>query len=136
MKRTVVASASLLVGGAALADNLQGADRLLCAVGPITICIEDADCYSAHAAELGVPDFVILDLKNKKMQTTKASEENRTTPFATVSRTGGAIYLQGIESGRAFSFVINEATGRLVVAVSRDGASVTAFGTCTNAKVE
>jgi len=136
MKRAVVASAGLLVGGVALADNLQGADRLLCATGQITICIEDADCYGAHASELGLPDFVIVDLKNKKLQTTKASEENRATVFTTMTRAGGAIYLQGIDSGRAFSFVIDEATGRMTVAVSRDGASVTLFGACTNAKVE
>ena len=136
MKRAIATSASLLVSGAVLADNLQGADRLLCATGRITICVEDAACYDAHAAELGVPDFVIVDLKNKKMQTTKASEENRTTAFTTVTRAGGSIYLQGIDAGRAFSFVISEATGRVTVAVSRDGASVTAFGTCTNAKVE
>ena len=136
MKRTVAASVGLLVGGAALADNLTGADRLLCAPGQITICVEDADCYHAHASELGVPDFLILDLKNKKMQTTKASEQTRTTPFSTVTRAGGAIYLQGIEGGRAFSLVINEATGQLTAAVSRDGVAVTAFGVCTNAKAE
>jgi len=125
-----------LASGVALADNLQGADRLLCAPVQVTICVEDAECYHAHASELGVPDFVIVDLKNKKMQTTKASQESRTTAFTTVTRGSGAIYLQGIDSGRAFSFVINEATGSLTVAVSRDGATVTAFGACTNAKVE
>jgi hypothetical protein len=136
MKRTVVASVGLLVGGVALADNLQGVDRLLCATGQITICIEEDDCYDAHASELGVPDFVIVDLKNKKLQTTKASEENRSTAFASASRVGGSIYLQGVDSGRAFSFIISEATGRMTVAVARDGVSVTAFGVCTNAKVE
>ena len=136
MKRSVVASVGLLAAGAALADDLQGADRLLCATGPITICVEDADCYPAHASELGLPDFLIIDLKNKKLQTTKASEQNRTTPFSAVMRVGGAIYLQGIEGGRAFSFVIDEGTGRLTVAVSRDGVAVSVFGACTNAKVE
>jgi hypothetical protein len=136
MKRSVVASVGLLVSGVALADNLEGTDRLLCATGQIMICVEEADCYPAHASELGVPDFVVIDLKNKKMQTTKASEQVRTTAFSTVSRNGGKIYLQGIENGRAFSFVIDEVTGRLTVAVSRDGVSVTVFGSCTNAKVE
>ncbi len=136
MRRTVAASVGLLASGAALADDLQGSDRLLCATGQITICVEDAACYPAHASELGVPDFLIIDLKNKKMQTTKASEQTRTTPFSTLMRAGGVIYLQGIEGGRAFSFVIDEGTGRLTVAVSRDGVAVSVFGTCTNAKVE
>jgi hypothetical protein len=136
MKRSVAASVGLLASGAALADNLEGADRLLCAPEQIMICVEDAECYPAHGSELGVPDFIIVDLKNKKMQTTKASEQTRSTPFSTVSRTGGKIFLQGIENGRAFSFLINEATGSLTVSVARDGVAVAAFGSCTNAKVE
>jgi hypothetical protein len=136
MKRSVVASVGLLASGVALADNLEGADRLLCAPEHIMICVEEADCYPAHASELGVPDFIVVDLKNKKLQTTKASEQTRTTAFSTVSRNAGKIYLQGIENGRAYSFVIDEATGSMTVAVSRDGVAVSAFGACTNAKVE
>ena len=136
MKRSVAASVGLLASGAALADNLEGADRLLCAPEQIMICVEQAECYPAHASDLGVPDFVIIDLKNKKLQTTKASGQARTTAFSTMSRSGGKIFLQGIENGRAFSFLINEATGDLTVAVSRDGVAVAAFGSCTNAKVE
>jgi hypothetical protein len=136
MKRSVVASVGLMTSGAALADNLEGADRLLCAPEEIMICVEQAECYPAHGSELGVPDFVIIDLKNKKMQTTKASEQSRTTAFSSVTRNGGKIFLQGIDNGRAFSFVINEITGSLTVALSRDGVAVAVFGSCTNAKVE
>ena len=136
MKRSVVASVGLLASGAALADNLEGADRLLCAPEHIMICVEEADCYPAHGSELGVPDFLIIDLKNKKLQTTKASEQTRTTAFSNMSRSGGKIFLQGVENGRAFSFLINEATGSLTVALARDGVAVAAFGNCTNAKVE
>lgn len=136
MMRSVAASVGLLATGAALADNIQGVDRLLCSPAQIMICVEDADCYPAHASELGVPDFVIIDLKNKKMQTTKSSEEARTTAFSSVSRNAGQIFLQGVENGRAFSFVINEITGSLTLALSRDGVAVAVFGSCTNAKVE
>ena len=136
MKRSVVASVGLLAGGVVLADNLEGADRLLCAPEQIKICVEEADCYPAHNDELGVPAFVIIDLKNKKLQTTKASEQVRSTTFSNMTRSGGKIFLQGLENGRAFSFLIDEASGRLTVAVSRDGVAVAAFGSCTNAKVE
>jgi len=136
MKRSVVASVGLLASSAALADNLEGSERLLCAPEQIMICVEEADCYPAHGSELGVPDFVIVDLKNKKMQTTKSSQQTRTTAFSNMSRTDGKIFLQGVENGRAFSFVINEITGSLTVALSRDGVAVAVFGSCTNAKVE
>ena len=51
----------------------------------------------------------------------KASRLNRTTKFTAVEKADGIIYVQGIEYGRAFNFVIHEATGRMTVAVSLDG---------------
>lgn len=136
MKRTLVAAAGLMASGVAFADNLQGIDRLLCAVGQVVACVEEADCYPIPPSEVDVPEFVIVDVKGKVLSTTKASERNRRTPVQTVQRADGFIYLQGIDLGRAFSLVIDEATGHVTVAVSRDGVSVTVFGVCTSAAVE
>ena len=36
---------------------------------------------------------------------------------------------------RAFSFVIEEASGHMTVAIARDGLSVTVFGVCTDKDV-
>jgi len=85
--------------------------------------------------ELSIPDFVVIDIKNITVSTTKASQLNRSTSFAKVEKQDGLIYLQGIEGGRAFSFVIDEATGRMTVAVARDGLSVTVFGACTDTDI-
>jgi hypothetical protein len=134
MKRPVIACAGLMAGTVALADNVAGVDRLLCATLEIVVCVEAADCYTVLASEVGVPDFVVIDLDEKLVSTTQASLEYRTTPVANVNRADGLIYLQGIDLGRAFSFVIDEATGRVTVAVSRDGATVTVFGACTDAE--
>ena len=41
-----------------------------------------------------------------------------------------------MEDGRVFSFVIDEATGRMTVAVSRDGISVRVFGACTDTNLK
>ena len=82
--------------------------------------------------DLGVPDFVVINTKKKTVSTTRASNLNRSSSFSSVNRTDGLIYLQGIEGERAFSFVIDEATGRMTVAVSRDGFAVSVFGACTD----
>jgi len=39
--------------------------------------------------------------------------------------------LQGVEGGRAFSFVISEATGSLSVAVATKDGATTVIGACT-----
>jgi hypothetical protein len=134
MKRLVIASAGL-IGTVAAADDLQGIDRLLCAVSQVIVCAEQSECFTVLAWEIGVPEFVVVDLDKKTLSTTKASQENRTTAFTTLSRTDGNIYLQGMENGRAFSFVIHEETGNVTVAVSRDGLTVTVFGVCTDADI-
>jgi hypothetical protein len=132
MKKIVTGFVAMLSAGGALADNLDGVDKMICAAAQVQICIESDACYAASAAELGIPNFVIIDTKKKTISTTKTSEENRSTAFSSVSRNDGLIYLQGIEGGRAFSFVIEEAGGYMTVSVARDGVAVNVFGACTD----
>ena len=132
MRKLTAAIAGLLIGGLVQAENLEGVDEFVCAATQVQICIEDDTCYTSAPWELDMPDFVVIDISKKTVSTTKASKRNRSTKFTSVSRDDGLIYLQGIEGGRAFSFVIHEATGRMTVAVSRDGLSVSVFGACTD----
>ncbi len=135
MKLKMLACLPLVFAASAFADNLTKSDKLLCAAAEITVCFELDECYPVVAEEIDMPTFVVVDLKTKQLLTTKASQENRSTAVATVARENGRIYLQGIERGRAYSFVINEETGHLTVAVSRDGLSVSVFGACTDADI-
>ena len=135
MKKLLIASACLILGSNATAENLDGVDEMICSAGQAQICLETGDCYAATPWELSVPDFVVINTKKKTISTTKASGLNRSTEFSKVEKSDGLIYLQGIDRGRAFSFVIDEATGRMTVAVSRDGLSVTVFGACTDTDI-
>ena len=132
MKKIATGFVAMLSAGVALGDNLDGVDKMICAAAQVQICIENDTCYQAAPVELGVPDFVIIDTKKKTISTTKSSGQDRSSPFTSVLRSDGLIYLQGIEGERAFSFVIDEASGRMTVAVARDGISVIAFGACTD----
>jgi hypothetical protein len=135
MNRLYILFAGLLAGGVVFAENLEDVDKMICSAGQAQICLEAGDCYSVTPWEISVPDFVVIDTKNKSVSTTKASGLNRSTEFSKVERIDGLIYLQGIEGERAFSFVIHEATGRMTVAVTRDGLSVTVFGACTDTDI-
>jgi len=135
MKKLATGFVAMLSAGVALGDNLVGVDKMICAAAQVEICIENDACYSASAEELGIPNFVIIDTKKKTISTTKASGENRSTAFSAVSKDDGFIYVQGIEGGRAFSFVIEEAGGHMTVSVARDGISVNVFGACTDSNI-
>lgn len=121
MKNLGIACTGLLASGIALADNLGGADEILCAAGQTQICYQSGECSSVAAGELSIPDFVVIDTKKKSVSTTKASGLNRSTSFSSVERSDGKIYLQGIEGERAFSFIIDESSGHMIVAIRMTG---------------
>jgi hypothetical protein len=112
------------------ADDVRGAEKLLCAALEATRCTLDG-CVTEDPVMWNIPQFIEIDLKNKRLQTTAASGENRATPFTTLVREDGHIYIQGIEGGRAFSFVIHEASGELNAAVAASETATAVFAACT-----
>ena len=123
--------AALVLPGLSRADDLTGQEQILCTAVQATLCSAEGDCKISPPWSLNIPQFVELDLKAQKMSTTKASGEDRSTPIRTVLRENGEIFLQGVEAGRAFSFVIEEDTGTASIAVAREGKVVSVFGACT-----
>jgi len=125
--------AGLCVLGPARADDLTGVDRFMCSAGSVSVCCDDGQCASGTAAEVGVPQFMEFDLVPKRMTTTKASGLNRASTIDNVKRANGNIVMQGVENGRAFSFVVDEKHGELsaAVAVQEAGCSINGFGWCT-----
>jgi hypothetical protein len=127
-----IAAAGLLAGpSAALADNLTGADKILCTAVQATVCTLEGGCEMGSPWDFNVPQFIEIDFTVKTLSTTKASGQNRTSPFKNFQREDGKVFLQGVEKGRAFSFVIEEASGDMSVAVAREGLTVSVFGACT-----
>jgi hypothetical protein len=133
MKPYLLISVCALAASSALADSVANADRLLCSTSRVVVCFEDGECVESLPWELNIPQFVVIDTKKKTISTTKASNENRSTPIRTLQRDGGAVIFQGIEQGRAFGVVIDEESGLLTGSVARDGMSVSVFGACTDA---
>ena len=131
-KNLAIASAMLAMTTIATAENVEGVDKMICAAAQAQICFETGECFAATPFELQVPDFILIDTKKRTVSTTKASGANRSTEFAHLTREDGLISLQGVEGGRAFSFVIEELTGQLTAAIARDGITVTVFGACTD----
>lgn len=112
------------------ADDVTGADRLLCASMEATRCYFDA-CEAGDPVTWNIPQFVEIDLGERRIRTTAASGQNRATPITTLVRENGLIVLQGLEGGRAFSFVIHESSGELNAAVAAADSSTVVFAACT-----
>jgi hypothetical protein len=128
---SILALAALGAAAVLRGDDVAGKDRILCTAVQATQCTPDGQCKNALPWELNIPQFLEIDLKNKTATTTKASGENRSSPIGDVSREGGLIVFQGVQNGRAFSFVISEASGMASIAVAREDLTVSIFGACT-----
>jgi hypothetical protein len=115
----------------ALADDLGDANMILCTASVATLCLEDGECETGPPWNWNIPQFIEIDLAAMQLRTTKASGENRSTVIKNLERADGLVFLQGVEKGRAFSFVITEKTGLSSFAVARDGVTVGGFGACT-----
>jgi hypothetical protein len=132
LKGLFTAGALVVLGATATrADDLTGQQRFLCTASQVTLCYTDGDCDKGSAWDFDVPQFIEVDLGQKRLSTTKASGQSRTTPILNQQREGGQVVLQGYENKRAFSFLIDEKTGWMTVAVARRDVAVTVFGACT-----
>ncbi len=121
----------VLISAAATAEDLTGAERILCAGVQATYCDTSGDCEVGMPWQWNMPEFVEIDFAAKTVSTTRAVERFRQTPIRTLERGNGEIYLQGVENARAFSFVIDEASGVASIAIAADGLTISVFAACT-----
>jgi hypothetical protein len=130
---TLIAMVCVSAASGAWAEDLTSAEKILCTSVEATVCYADGDCEFGPPWNWGVPQFIEIDFQTKQLSTTKASHERRASPFKNEQRSEGLIFLQGVENGRAFSIVIEEATGRLSAAIASDVMTLSVFGACTPA---
>ena len=125
--------AIFLFAGSAAADDVSGAEKLLCTTLEVQVCVETLGCQPFDSESLNIPRFIHVDAERRRLSTTEASGENRETIASTLTRENGQIVLQGVEQGRAYSLFIHESTGMASFAAAAEGRSTTVFAACTPA---
>ena len=124
----------LVMSSPPLADDVTGARDLLCTSVQATVCDADGECEIGPPWNWDIPQFIEIDLDDNVLRSTKASGENRETAIKNMQQTDGILFLQGIQRGRAFSFVIDEPSGMMSVAIATDLRTISVFGACTTLK--
>ena len=77
MKKLAMLLSGATIAGIASADSIFDVDEMVCAAGQVQICLENDTCYESSAAELAIPDIVVIDTKARKISTTRSSGETR-----------------------------------------------------------
>ena len=136
MRNLILMAVITLVSSRVLSDDVTDTSRLLCSQGQVMVCLHSADCAMVPPALVATPQFVVIDTRRKTVATTKASGDARRSEIGNLTRERGLIMAQGKHDERAFSFVIDEATGTFTGSVASDGYTINSFGSCTDADVE
>jgi len=113
------------------ADDVTGAEKLLCAPMVANVCRPDETCEQMGPWAANVPMFIEVDLKAKRLSTTEASGLNRATDIRSFVQEDGLMVVQGFQKRRAFSIVITEESGIATFSVAGDDEGAVVFGACT-----
>lgn len=130
IKMGIVATISV-VAFPVWADSLVDSDEFICAAGHVSVCAHDGSCENTSTTDMGIPRFLIVDLKDREMRTTQAGGANRTSAISSQVREGGKVLFQGSQNGRALSANVSEASGDAAIAIVLDNAIIGVFAACT-----
>lgn len=118
------------------AADFDGSRTLLCAPVDVAECLIGPDCSPATLEAANVPHFIQVDFKAKRLRGRDHEGDDESTAIQNVRSSDGETVLQGAESGRAWSIVIDQDTGQMMGSVA--GFSPTGerigfllFGACT-----
>ena len=104
-------------------------DKLLCAFTEVIECNALGECLEVLPENVGLPDFVLIDLTNKQLQELK-SEGVRTSQIDVISNVDGKTILGGLENNHGWSAILSDENSFLSATISDELAGFVLFGTC------
>jgi hypothetical protein len=115
-----------------IAAGLDSSKPLLCATIDAIECGGlPAECYVGTAETVNLAQFVRIDLQGKKIEAVRQGGKSLSSTIMNHKRENGKLVLQGIESGRGWSLVIVEETGKMSATIAGDQVGFVVFGNCT-----
>jgi hypothetical protein len=121
-----------------LAGDFDGSKPLICAVMDIVECQPGGKCQQVTAEDVGIPHFLKINFKEKKISATHPDGSKKITEIENFEKIDGKIIIQGAEDGIegvrdgvGWSLAIAEETGKTVLTASGDEVGFVIFGACT-----
>ena len=127
-----------LIAFPAVAGDFDGTKPLICAVMDLIECQPGGKCQQVTAEDVGIPHFLKINFKEKKISATHPDGSTRSTAIENFEKIDGKIIIQGAEDGVegvrdgvGWSLAIAEETGKTVLTASGDDVGFVIFGACT-----
>ena len=129
---TFAFSALLSLSFPAMAVDVTGAKKLVCAPVTAIECGVAGGCDRGTAESINFPQFIWIDLDKRLALGEAPDGKKRTSKIMNVVDSEGSMILQGAQLGRGWSAVINKADGKFVVTTSGTDFAFVVFGSCTS----
>jgi hypothetical protein len=104
-------------------------NQLLCAITEVIECDALGKCAELSAEEVGLADFLTVDLDAKKVREA-TTVSLRESSFNTHSPVEGVTILSGVDGLRGWSAVLSAGNTRMTASVSDESAAFVLFGHC------
>jgi hypothetical protein len=130
IQRIMLLVAALLLPTTVFAAGLDGSKPLICALMSNFECDSDG-CQRVTSEGINLPEFLRIDFEGKKVSTVNEGVQVRTTKIERFNRSAGRLYLQGLENEMAWSLVISESDGKMVLSMTGGQVGFAIFGACT-----
>jgi len=111
------------------AADAAAKNSLLCALTEVIECDDLGECTPLGSEEVGLPDFITIDLDAKKIKEA-TSVSLRESSFVSQSPVEGMIILSGVDGLRGWSAVLSAGNTRVTASVSDEKAAFVLFGHC------
>ncbi len=140
MKKKALFSIALLllacVPAAAWAADFDGSRPILCSVITVIECTPTVDRI-VSAESIGMPQFLRVDVAQKKVWPAADKEGKRVSPIKRVEHLDGMLILQGADAGvrdkrdgTGWSATISETTGKFTLTAAGEKMAFVIFGAC------
>ena len=90
-----------------------------------------------EAAEVGAPEYFLVDFKQRILVTTQVAAERLESPIENMETVDDLLILQGIEDGRegrpdgaGWSVAVNDDDGTMTASAVIDGSAIVMTGAC------
>ncbi|UCD32052.1 MAG: hypothetical protein JSV38_15045 [Desulfobacterales bacterium] len=112
------------------AGDFDGSAPLICAVIETIDCRANGNCQNGTADSINIPQFLKINFKSKTITGKRAEGEAKTTKIENMESSNGNLILQGTQTNKGWSIVIDEANGKMVLTASGDQVGFVVFGAC------
>jgi len=127
----------VLMSVSAWAGNFDGSKELICSLMDIVECGPGGKCEPVTAEDVGIPHFLKINFKGKKISATHPGGNKRYTDIENFEKIDGKVIIQGAEDGiegvrdgLGWSLALVEETGKMVISASGDDVGFVIFGAC------